>query len=102
MSVILSPELEERIAAQIRSGFYQLPSEVVEASLDLLEARDRAAAEVGNGADLPDSHPAWERIVAIGQAVPQEAWNSAPTDLATNLDHYLYGSPKVESKTNSD
>jgi Arc/MetJ-type ribon-helix-helix transcriptional regulator len=102
MSIALTPELEERIAAKMQTGFYQSPAEVVEASLDLLEARDRAFAEAANGADLPDSRPAWERIVAIGQDVPREAWDTVPTDLATNLDHYLYGSPKVESEPNSD
>ncbi len=26
--------------------------------------------------------------------VPEAAWQQVPTDLAQNLDHYLYGSPK--------
>jgi hypothetical protein len=101
-TMLFTPELEERIAAKVRSGFYQSAAEVVDASLDLLEARDRAATEAGNGAGSHDSRPAWERIVAIGQAVPQEVWDTIPSDLATNLDHYLYGSPKVESETKSD
>jgi Arc/MetJ-type ribon-helix-helix transcriptional regulator len=102
MGITLTPELEERIAAKMRSGFYQSPSEVVRASLDLLEARDKAASKSGNGTDTHDSRPVWERIVAIGQAVPPEAWDAVPSDLSMNLDHYLYGAPKVESEAESD
>jgi hypothetical protein len=100
--MILTPELEERIAAEMRRGLYHSPCEVVEASLDLLEARERSAGQSGDGADSFGSRPMWERIVAIGQAVPLEAWEMIPTDLATNLDHYLYGSPKAEPETDCD
>jgi hypothetical protein len=38
--------------------------------------------------------PIWERLATIGAAVPAEAWNDVPTDLATNVDQYLYGTKK--------
>jgi hypothetical protein len=38
--------------------------------------------------------PIWERLAAIGAAVPADAWNEVPTDLATNVDRYLYGTKK--------
>jgi hypothetical protein len=38
--------------------------------------------------------PIWERLAAIGAAVPVDAWNDVPTDLATNVDRYLYGTKK--------
>lgn len=28
--------------------------------------------------------------------VPEEAWKDLPPDFSINLDHYLYGAPKVE------
>lgn len=28
--------------------------------------------------------------------IPQEEWAKLPSDMSTNLDHYLYGSPKSE------
>ena len=31
---------------------------------------------------------------SIAAEVPPEAWDNVPTDLAQNLDHYLYGFPK--------
>jgi hypothetical protein len=42
---------------------------------------------------VPD-RPIWERLAAIGAAVPADAWNDVPTDLATNVDRYLYGTKK--------
>jgi hypothetical protein len=38
--------------------------------------------------------PIWERLAEIGAAAPPEAWNDVPTDLATNVDRYLYGTKK--------
>ena len=32
---------------------------------------------------------------AIADGVPEEDWTRVPPDLARNLDHYLYGSPKA-------
>jgi prevent-host-death family protein len=31
----------------------------------------------------------------IAQDIPDEYWERIPTDYARNLDHYLYGTPKV-------
>ena len=36
----------------------------------------------------------WEKIARIRESIPEEAWDDVPTDLASNLDHYLYGTPK--------
>lgn len=38
--------------------------------------------------------PIWERLVSIGAAVPDDAWNAVPTDLSANVNHYLYGGKK--------
>ncbi len=40
------------------------------------------------------SKPIWEVAVEIGANVPEEEWAAVPTDLAKNLHHYLYRSPK--------
>jgi hypothetical protein len=31
----------------------------------------------------------------ISQQIPLEEWAKLPSDLSKNLDHYLYGSPKI-------
>jgi prevent-host-death family protein len=38
-----------------------------------------------------------EAFAAIAQEVPDEDWKRVPSDLAKNLDHYLYGTSKVSS-----
>jgi antitoxin (DNA-binding transcriptional repressor) of toxin-antitoxin stability system len=44
------------------------------------------------------SAPALDEVfAAIAQEVPSEEWVRLPSDLAKNLDHYLYGTPKVSS-----
>jgi hypothetical protein len=42
------------------------------------------------------SRPIWEVVVELGSEVPEAEWAKVPKDLATNLDHYLYGVPKPE------
>lgn len=52
---------------------------------------------VARGGPVFDSsaRPIWEVIAEIGRSAPPEAWTKVPTDGAKNLDHYLYGHPKV-------
>jgi hypothetical protein len=37
-----------------------------------------------------------ETIERIMSRVPEETWEKVPTDLAKNVDHYLYGAKKTE------
>jgi len=38
-----------------------------------------------------NARPIWETITELGQSIPAEEWSKIPTDLALNLEHYLYG-----------
>ena len=38
-----------------------------------------------------------EAFAAIAQEVPNGEWERVPSDLAKNLDHYLYGTSKLSS-----
>jgi len=38
----------------------------------------------------------WEKIAGITASVPAEEWERLPSDLAQNLDHYLYGAKKSD------
>lgn len=40
--------------------------------------------------------PLWQSVVELGASLPPQDWDRVPTDLATNLDHYLYGSSGEE------
>lgn len=44
----------------------------------------------------PGEQPAWKAIVRLGERIPPEELANFPKDGARNLDHYLYGSPKVD------
>ena len=44
----------------------------------------------------PNAKPVWQVVLEIGASIPEEEWEKVPTDLSINLDHYLYGAPKVE------
>jgi len=46
--------------------------------------------------EMDDEEPLWKKIVRIGESIPREEWKKVPPDLSKNIDHYLYGSPKVE------
>ena len=91
MSIALNPELEHRIAVKVQSGRYQSPSEVIQESLELLEARDGTAEKNSE----QESLPIWETITHLGEEISEEEWDQIPPDLARNLDRHLYGSTKI-------
>lgn len=97
MSIILNPELEDRISAKVLSGDYLSPDEVVRACLDLLEARDAATQGPRNGADTKARRPISAIIAELALQVPEEELSTLPADLSSNIDHYLYGAPRAES-----
>jgi hypothetical protein len=37
-----------------------------------------------------------QSVINLGASLPSEEWDRVPTDLAANLDHYLYGRPGEE------
>ncbi len=91
MPIVLKPDLEQRIAQQVESGRYQSADQVVQEGLDLLEARNATEALPATG----DTRPIWEIVAEISRSVPDEEWARIPADSSINLDHYLYGAPKV-------
>jgi hypothetical protein len=40
--------------------------------------------------------PLWQSIIHLGAALPPEEWDGVPSDLASNLDRYLYGGSDEE------
>ena len=44
----------------------------------------------------PQGHGVLQTARRISEAVPEDAWQSLPTDGARNVDHYLYGTPKEQ------
>jgi Arc/MetJ-type ribon-helix-helix transcriptional regulator len=91
VGIVLNPELERRIAAQIESGAFGSADEVLDESLKLLEMRNG-----GSHKPAAKAESVWEIAARIRRDIPEEALASLPRDLAKNVDHYLYGAPKVE------
>jgi putative addiction module CopG family antidote len=91
MSIALNPNLEKRIVAKVESGRFPSPAEVIREGLDLLDAQDCNVAPPS----APDDESLVEIFARLARQVPEEEWSKVPTDLSKNLDHYLYGSPKV-------
>jgi hypothetical protein len=51
-------------------------------------------APEGDKPTSADDRPIWEQLIEIGSSVSNEEWKRVPTDLASNVDHYLYGKAK--------
>lgn len=102
MAIVLKPELEERIVRTMKRDFYRSADEVIERSLDLLDARGAAFQEqktpVPEGTITPEeakTSSILELARRIRAQVPEEEWAKLPADLGINHDHYLYGTRKV-------
>lgn len=77
------------------NGAVTLPAELclaagVEPGADLV-------AEVQQGRIVlqPARVPIWERILALTADAPPEELAKLPADGAAQIDHYLYGTPKI-------
>ena len=91
MSIVLSPNLEQRITRLVESGQYHSVDEVIEKGLNLLDVK-----EISERPESTGEHPSvWELARRIRSKIPEEAFDSVPADLSINHDHYLYGTPKV-------
>lgn len=56
---------------------------------------EAVSAAVGSGQPVNAQYkPIWEVFMEIGDSVPEEEWTKLPADGASQLDHYVYGSPK--------
>jgi len=42
----------------------------------------------------PKKQTLLEKLAVISSRVPDEVWETLPSDGAENIDHYLYGAPK--------
>jgi antitoxin component of MazEF toxin-antitoxin module len=76
------------------SGAVTLPAEFCRAAG--VEPGGEVVAEVQAGRIVLESArlPLAERIVARARALPPDALDGLPDDLAAQHDHYLYGTPK--------
>jgi hypothetical protein len=80
---------------------------LLDKALEDLQERIRAARANGNGENRPTEEmakpdeqatqapkPVWELFAEAFEDIPDEELEKLPTDLAANVDHYVYGLPK--------
>ena len=91
MNISLSPELERLIAEKISSGQYRSADDVIREGLELLRERDNGSEKHSHNGENSFAL-AFENI---SNDVPEEDWESMPSDLSKNIDHYLYGARKT-------
>ena len=94
MTIHLPKDLEPSIAAAVQSGdFASADDAVAEAWRTFQRQRQKPAAAPTLA--VKDARPIWELIEEDNRTTPPEVWDDLPTDLATQHDHYLYGTPKL-------
>lgn len=65
---------------------------VAQFMLDVAEASNEAS---GQGKE--PQKPIWEKIRERAEKIPPEVWERFPEDGASEVDHYIYGTPKRNS-----
>jgi hypothetical protein len=90
------------IKEQLIQELDQLPESILGQILNfVLFLKNRLLDVTGRSPSVSDP-PSEEPNVLLKLAematrdVPEEAWKDLPPDFSINLDHYLYGAPKVE------
>jgi hypothetical protein len=99
----LTPEQKGLLASLSRETGKPIPALIAEA-LEELQEHERA----GHGHGTTDNHettapiassqgapkPIWEIFEEASRRIPEEVLERLPTDLAAQVDHYVYGLPK--------
>jgi hypothetical protein len=91
----LTPEQKGMLATLSRATGKPIPALLTEA-LEVLQERERSGHAVTS--TMPPSQdtpkPIWAQFADTFQDVPEEDIARLPTDLASQVDHYVYGLPK--------
>ncbi len=103
----LTPE-QKGLLVSLSQETGKSPMALIEEALERLREQvrlDRVNGEA-NGSDAdktntsttpastkPDK-PIWEKFIEASKEIPDEELDRLPTDLAAQVDHYIYGTPK--------
>ena len=82
--------LERLLEREVRSGDIDQRHFAIRDGVSVDELERHVAADENEYDD--SAPPLWEAVVRVGASLPPEEWERVPTDLAANLEHYLYGS----------
>jgi len=91
--VALAQETGKPIPALLAAALEELQKHV---HSDHAHERRHKGQHAPADADLPleDRPPMWERFEEASRMIPDTELDRLPTDLAAQVDHYIYGTPK--------
>jgi hypothetical protein len=99
----LTPEQKGMLAALSRETGKPIPA-LIAAALKELQEHERAGHPHGErqaGDAFPADarqrerpRPFWQRFLEASRRIPDEELDQLPPDLAAQVDHYIYGTPK--------
>jgi Arc/MetJ-type ribon-helix-helix transcriptional regulator len=100
MTIHLPKDVERSINAAVHSGYFaSMDDAMTEAARLLLQRLDQRQPppnppETSQEAAAQERKPIWEVFQELSASVPDEVWDALPTDLSSEHDHYIYGTPK--------
>ena len=93
----LTPKQKGILAALSRETGKPVPT-LLDEALAGLQAHERSSSEDDTPVPAPSSQeapkPIWEIFEEASRDIPDEELARLPTDLAAQVDHYVYGLPK--------
>jgi hypothetical protein len=101
----LTPEQKGILASLSRETGKPIPALLAEA-LEVLQEHEHLgrvkkddAPSSASGVVVPQRPPTarklfWEKLVEASRRIPDEELDKLPPDLAAQIDHYVYGTPK--------
>ena len=93
----LTPE-QKGILASLSQETGEPVSALIDKALEELQEHMRVGRAKGEQerqpAEKPAPKPIWEKFIEASREIPDEELDRLPTDLAAQVDHYIYGTPK--------
>src|SRR5262249_41435570 len=99
----LTPEQKGMLATLSRETGKPIPALLAEALEELQEHVHRDRDRNGDTAAPQEAHeglpgephkPFWQKVLEASERIPEDELQRVPTDLAAQVDHYIYGTPK--------
>jgi hypothetical protein len=99
----LTPEQKGMLASLSRETGKPIPALIAKALKELQEHErsshpngERQAGNASPAAARPreTDQPFWQRFLKASRRIPDEELDQLPPDLAAQVDHYIYGTPK--------
>jgi len=95
-NIELTPQQKSVLASLSQETGEPVTTLIDKALEELQEHMHAGGAKVKQGQDHREDapKPIWEQFAEAFENVPDEELDRLPTDLAANVDHYVYGLPK--------